>query len=102
MNNFLAGTRIGTVFLDKALLLKRSDAIEQSPCPVLLIGSDGIVEFANNRFLSQAGLSKSEAKGRPLEQLYGWEEQDISFADLWGKVLKGECWVGPLPIRRKD
>ena len=83
-------------------LLKLSLAVEQSPESILITDLDGRIEYMNEAFLQSSGYSRAELAGRNPRLLQSGKTPRETYADMWGKLVRGLPWTGELYNRRRD
>ena len=81
---------------------KLSMAIEQSANAVLIINTQGVIEYVNQGFTKLTGYTREEvfAAENPFYDLGIWDAGQISV--IWSKVKRGEIWRGELSNRSKS
>ncbi|CUW39749.1 puatative Signal transduction protein [Magnetospirillum sp. XM-1] len=78
-----------------------SQAVEQSPVAVTVVGGDGIVQYVNSAHAAITGYPGAEVPGMTLAALYPGEARAVQ-ADLWQSLLAGGEWRGEIRVRRLD
>ncbi len=77
-------------------------AVEQSGESVLIIDTEGIIQYVNPAFEKIIGYSREETVGRNVKSL-GTENQGNSFyCQVWDSMIQGEIWAGHLSSTKKD
>ncbi|MDQ2068726.1 bifunctional diguanylate cyclase/phosphodiesterase [Natronospira bacteriovora] len=81
-------------------------ALEQSPAGVLIIKGDGVVEYANPRFLEFSACSPEQLIGQPAFEEGGCLRRRVSVppeaGDPWQAMKDGGSWQGEIRFRRED
>ncbi|MFD1586630.1 PAS domain S-box protein [Halorientalis brevis] len=88
------------VKLTDARVLRRT--VEQAGHAIMLVDTDGTIEYVNPAFERITGYTAAEAIGENPRLLNSGEHDKSFFADLWGTILSGEVWESELVNRRKD
>jgi PAS domain S-box-containing protein len=63
---------------------------------------EGIITYANDRFLEVSGYTREELLGKNHRIIRHPEMPTSLFAEMWETILKGEIWQGRVTNRRKD
>jgi len=83
------------------LLIKLSQAVEQSPSIIVITGTDDRIEYANPKFTSVSGYKLDEVIGRkPLFLITKRSKND--YIQMWETVHKGQVWKGEFCNRKKN
>jgi two-component system, sensor histidine kinase and response regulator len=83
-------------------LRRLSHAVEQSPLSVLIIGTDGTIEYANPRACETSGYTADELVGKTPAVLRSEAASRENFEELWRHIRTGNEWRGNFLNRRKD
>ncbi len=83
-------------------LRKLSQAIEQSPSPVVITDIKGNIEYVNHAFTQVTGYSAAEALGRNPRLLKSGLHPEEFYAELWSTLRSGQEWRHELVNRRKN
>jgi len=83
-------------------LRQLSTAVEQSPVTVVITDADGIIEYANAKFVARSGYTVEEALGQNPRILKSGLIADEVYVDLWDTITAGKEWRGELQNRHKD
>ena len=86
-----AGERIRRLFL----------SVEQNPWMIMIMDTNGNVEFVNDRFSRVTGYESKEILGKNISLLKSYEMSPEVYKEMWDKIKAGEEWRGELFIRRK-
>ncbi|MBF0108110.1 MAG: PAS domain S-box protein [Magnetococcales bacterium] len=81
---------------------KLSQAVEQSPAPVLITDAQDVVIYTNPSFTRLTGYTPEEILGRKSDMLQSVDTPIEVFEDLWNTVRAGKVWRGEFHNRRKD
>ncbi|MEO5329819.1 MAG: ATP-binding protein [Magnetococcus sp. THC-1_WYH] len=81
---------------------KLSQAVEQSPAPVMITDSANIIIYVNPSFTSLTGYPSEEIIGKNANILQSVETPLNVFDDLWNTISAGNVWRGEFHNRRKD
>src|SRR5687768_8608189 len=69
------------------------------PLPVLALDQHGLILGANLPAAQLLGISTDELQGQAFGTTAVAADHEGGFADLFGHVLAGSTWSGPLPLR---
>ncbi|HEY5718177.1 MAG TPA: PAS domain S-box protein, partial [Motiliproteus sp.] len=83
-------------------LRKLSCVVEQSPSAVMITSVEGAIEFVNDAFVRICGYTRDELLGQNPRLLKSGHQSAEFYADLWGRIKRGESWHGELLNRRKN
>ncbi|BAE50775.1 sensor domain-containing protein [Paramagnetospirillum magneticum] len=78
-----------------------SQAVEQSPVAVAVVGGDGMVQYVNSAHASLTGHSSSAVVGKPLSALYPGKAGAM-LGDFWRTLLGQGELQGELQVNRQD
>lgn len=78
------------------LLFKMSAAIQQSPVSVVIMDTEGVIEFANPKFMEMMGCSDDGVIGKKLYELKASAGPGSTYRDVWKAVTSGNVWQGEL------
>lgn len=79
-----------------------STAIEQSPAAAIITDQDGLIQYANAKFLAMSGYSREEIVGQNPRVFKSGETPEEVYRDLWQTISAGQVWSGEFVNRRKD
>jgi PAS domain S-box-containing protein len=82
-------------------LRKLQRAVEQSPVSVVIMDTQGNIEYVNPRFTSMTGYTMDAVRGQPIWLFVGHDESSVGYADVLERVRAGEEWQGQFLSRRK-
>ena len=86
----------------EAALLKLSTAVIQAPLTIMIVGTDGLIEYVNPWFASSTGYSADEVIGlNPRLLKSGFTTKD-EYAMMWQTLNSGRVWRGEFSTVRKD
>jgi PAS domain S-box-containing protein len=77
-------------------------AMEQSGNTIVITDTKGNIEYANPKFESLTGYSRTEALGNNPRVLKSGEHTDAYYKNLWDTISSGKIWNGEFHNRRKD
>ncbi|HPC83161.1 MAG TPA: PAS domain S-box protein [Thermoanaerobaculaceae bacterium] len=80
----------------------RSAALEAAANPILILDSQGIVEWANPAFTSLTGRSLGDVVGKPLREIQPGQTGHGGEMDIWKAMALGRVWRGEVPSKRRD
>lgn len=82
--------------------LKRlSQAVEQSPTPVIISDSEGVIFYTNEAFTQVSGYSKKEILNQKPALFQSGSTDEKTYARLWKTLKEGKKWKGELQNRKK-
>ncbi len=97
------GENVTDIRAQEKQLLTLSRAVEQSPVVVLIVGTDGGIEYANPRFTEVTGYTMEEALGKNPSILKSEPHTNKEEYDkLWKTIKDGGTWHGIFKNRRKN
>jgi len=106
-----AGALVGAVVIYKDIterklaeeqLLKLSQAVMQSPVPIVITDFLGKIEFVNQMFTQLSGYSAGEVIGKSSNSLKSGKTRPEVYESLWGTISSGRVWAGDLHNRHKN
>ncbi len=77
-------------------------AIEQASETIVIMDTEGLIEYVNPAFERTTGYTREEAIGKKLSMLESGEHDDAYYATLWQTITQSEMWQGHFVNRRKD
>lgn len=77
-------------------------AVEQSPCSVIITDTAGNIEYVNPKFTELSGYAAEEAIGRNPRFLKDSDRDNESYRQLWETIASGKEWTGEFRNRRKN
>ncbi|MHC4454889.1 MAG: response regulator, partial [Planctomycetota bacterium] len=83
-------------------LAKLSQAVEQSPCTVVITDLNGNIEYANPKFTETTGYSLEEAIGKNPRILKSGNNPPEMYRELWNTINAGKEWRGDFSNKRKN
>ncbi|PKO47947.1 MAG: hypothetical protein CVU29_00775 [Betaproteobacteria bacterium HGW-Betaproteobacteria-22] len=84
------------------LILRLSQAVEQSPEAIEITDVDANIEYVNEAFLKSSGYSRDEVIGKNPRLLNSGKTPRETYAAMWQSLTRGEIWKGEFINRRKD
>lgn len=85
------------------LLRLQTKALEAAANAIVITDRQGLIEWGNPAFLADTGHSLEQASGKRPADLVRSGEQDQAFYErMWGTILSGKVWRGPIVNRRQD
>lgn len=88
--------------LAEAELQKLSLVVEQSPAAVTIVGTNGLIEYANPKLCNASGYTTAELIGRDMSTLLDDDTASTVRAEVIDHVRRGVVWQGELVFRRHD
>ena len=86
---------------DRAVALL-STAIDQSPAAAIITDRDGLIQYANPKFLAMSGYAREEIVGQNPRVFKSGETPEEVYRDLWQTIRAGRVWTGEFLNKRKD
>jgi PAS domain S-box-containing protein len=83
-------------------ILKLSVAIEQNPASVVITDTSGIIEYANQKFISTVGYAKEELIGKVIRILKPGHTTSEIYVEIWNRLFAGKEWRGEHKNRKKN
>jgi two-component system, NtrC family, sensor kinase len=83
-------------------LTKLSQAVMQSPVPIVITDAEGMVEFVNPRFTQLSGYELEEIVGQRTSKLKSGKTRLEVYQSLWSTVSCGSVWAGDLQNRHQN
>ena len=77
-------------------------AVEQSPATIIITGTDGKIEYVNQKFCEITGYQADEVMGRTPRFLQSGEATESAYLDLRRRITRGEEWRGVFHNRKKS
>jgi len=81
---------------------KLARAVEQTEDSVVISNTQGVIEYVNPAFEKTTGFSREEAVGNTPRILKSGFHDDAFYMDLWGKLLRGESFLGTVLNKKKN
>lgn len=79
-----------------------SQAVEQSPCSVVITDLNANIKFANEAFYKATGYNSIEAVGQNPRILQSGKTSPDTYSNLWATLTSGCSWKGEFINKRKD
>jgi PAS domain S-box-containing protein len=76
-----------------------SQALEQSPQPMMITNSDASIEYVNEAFVQHLGYRREEIAGRNARTLKTGSTSPEAYEDLWAQLKSGQAWRGKVVNR---
>ena len=83
-------------------LRKLSHAVEQSADTVMVVNSEGIIEYVNPAFEKLTGYARDEACGKTPRILKSGEQSPEVYKEMWRTICAGNVYRGILVNRKKN
>ncbi len=77
-------------------------AVEQSSCMVMIVNTDGKIEYVNPKFTEITGYDKGEIIGRDFGILKSGVQSAVFYKDLRETIASGKEWRGELCSKKKN
>lgn len=82
-------------------LRKLSNAIEQSPCSIIITDTKGDIEYVNPKFCKTTGYTPEEAIGQNPRMLKSGDKPPEEYKCLWDTITSGNEWRGEFHNKKK-
>jgi PAS domain S-box-containing protein len=82
-------------------LRKLSNAIEQSPCSIVITDTKGNIEYVNPKFCKITGYTQEEAIGQNPRVLKSDAKPPEEYKCLWDTITSGREWEGEFYNKKK-
>lgn len=76
-------------------------AVDQAPATIIITGTDGRIEYVNDKFCDVSGYSAGEVIGKTPGFLQSGETADATYLELRRRIALGEEWRGLFCNRKK-
>ena len=83
-------------------LLKLSQAVMQSPVPIIISDAAGKIEFVNPMFTQLSGYQAAEVLGKSPSRIKSGKTRQEVYQSLWSTISSGRVWSGDLNNRHKN
>lgn len=87
---------------NEAELLKLSSAVAQSPSSVIIADTDGLMEYANQKYYQLTGFRAENILGKAVPCLEAVDMQVDDYDDVWKGIRSGEEWRGELHSQKAN
>ena len=77
-------------------------AVEQAADGIIIVGTDGMIQYVNPAFTEMTGYSSDEAVGQSPRILKSGHQAAEFYSEMWGTIFAGRDWHGEVVNRRKD
>ncbi len=77
-------------------------AIDHNPYMIMIMDTEGNIEFVNNKFSQITNYTPEEVVGKDIHFLQSDKTSSGIFEKMRGKIASGEEWRGELCVRKKD
>ncbi len=81
---------------------KLSHAVEQSPSVVMIVGTDGNVQYVNPKFTQITGYVPEEIIGQNPRMMQSGEKSPEEYKELWDAITSGKEWRGEFHNKKKN
>lgn len=79
-----------------------SQAVEQSPVSIIVVGLDGHIQYINSEVKKKTSYKTNELINAPFSKLFSNKEDFSSYDAVWRTLCEGDPWEGELLSIRKD
>ena len=83
-------------------LRKLSQAVEQSPCSIIITDIKGNIEYVNPKFTRVTGYSAEEVMGKNPRFLKSGETASLDYKGLWKTITAGGEWLGEFHNKKRN
>jgi len=84
------------------LLIKLSQAIEQSPATIIITGVNGNIEYVNPKFTKVTGYKLDEVIGKNPRFLKSGNKSTTEYYQMWETIKLGNTWRGEFSNKKKN
>ncbi len=77
-------------------------AINQADELIVIMNSQGIIQYVNPAFQKISGFSSEEAVGKDARILESGKHPDSFYNDMWNAIEQGEVWKGRVVNKKKE
>jgi PAS domain S-box-containing protein len=88
--------------LVEKLLIKLSQAIEQSPATIIITCVNGNIEYVNPKFTKVTGYKLDEVIGKNPRFLKSGNKSDTEYRQMWETIKQGNIWRGEFSNKKKN
>ncbi|MDD5207999.1 MAG: response regulator [Elusimicrobiales bacterium] len=81
---------------------KLSTAVKSSPTSIIITDREGLIEYANPKFMELTGYSAKELLGQNPKLINSGKIPKSTIKELWDTILDGREWNGELLNRKKS
>ncbi|MFC7409365.1 EAL domain-containing protein [Hydrogenophaga atypica] len=85
-----------------AVIHQLSEALDQSPYPVVITDADVCIQYANRAFGEVSGYAPAEVLGHNPRLLQSGQTPSSTYADMWRHLSQDQPWQGEFINQRKD
>ena len=85
-----------------AVIHRLSEALDQSPNPVIITDTDAAIQYVNQAFTDVSGYTADDVMGKNPRVLQSGQTPRTAYAQMWERLRRGEPWQGEFINRRKD
>lgn len=105
--NLLKAKTVAEMMMDElkanyVQLRRLSSVVEQSPNELMIINTEGIIEYVNPAFVESTGYTAEEVIGRRPDIIESGEAPLKTYQDLWDTIRSGKVWCRELQEHKKD
>jgi PAS domain S-box-containing protein len=79
-----------------------SFAVEQSPAMILITNTEGIIEYANQKFIELTGYTKDELLGKKPGIIKSGKMPNSLYKEMWNTIKANKIWYGEIINKTKD
>ena len=72
------------------------DAVEQNTASMVIMNTEGIIEYVNPTFSDTSGYSRTEAVGQDMCLMKSERNPEDVYEDIWTSLREGRTWRGEL------
>lgn len=86
----------------ESALLKLSTAVIQAPLTIMIVGTNGLIEYVNPWFMRSTGYLAHEVVGKNPSLLKSGYTTQEEYESMWKTLNSGQIWQGEFSTVRKD
>ena len=83
-------------------VIKLSRAVEQSPLSIIIIDTNGVIEYVNPKLIANTGYKQEELVGKNPRIFSSGEKQKNEYKELWDTISGGKEWQGEFHNKKKS
>ncbi|MCF6157983.1 MAG: PAS domain S-box protein [wastewater metagenome] len=81
---------------------KLSNAVEHSPCSIIITSTGGKIEYANPKFFQLTGYAPDEIVGENPRILQSGKTPVEKYKKMWTTIISGNTWKGEFINKKKN
>ncbi|MDP3522500.1 MAG: EAL domain-containing protein [Hydrogenophaga sp.] len=85
-----------------AVIHRLSEALDQSPYPVVITDADVRIQYANRAFAEVSGYAPAEVLGHNPRLLQSGQTPSSTYSEMWRRLSQDQPWQGEFINQRKN